>query len=80
MDLIVNTACDLLHKRVTFVLATIVSHAGSTPRTSSSRIPHHPIDALRLQREVLTLVRRAFDLVSGWSARKGRPCRRPGLK
>jgi len=36
MDLIVQAACDLLESGKSFVLATIISHSGSTPRTSGS--------------------------------------------
>jgi xanthine dehydrogenase accessory factor len=38
MKLIPQTACELLEKGESFVLATIVSHAGSTPRTSGSKM------------------------------------------
>lgn len=38
MNRIVSAACELLEKDETFVLATIVSHTGSTPRTSGSRM------------------------------------------
>lgn len=38
MDMIVQTACDLLEKGEVFVLATIISHSGSTPRSSGSRM------------------------------------------
>jgi xanthine dehydrogenase accessory factor len=38
MKTIVQAACDLLGKGEAFVLATIVSHAGSTPRTSGSKM------------------------------------------
>jgi xanthine dehydrogenase accessory factor len=38
MDMIAQAVCDLLKKGETVVLATIVSHAGSTPRTSGSRM------------------------------------------
>lgn len=36
MNGIVSAACELLENREIFVLATIVSHTGSTPRTSGS--------------------------------------------
>jgi xanthine dehydrogenase accessory factor len=38
MKTIADTACDLLTRGKTFVLATIVSHLGSTPRTSGSKM------------------------------------------
>jgi len=38
MKMIVRSACDLLRRGESFVLATIISHAGSTPRTSGSRM------------------------------------------
>ncbi|BBO91782.1 XdhC family aldehyde oxidoreductase maturation factor [Desulfosarcina ovata] len=38
MDTIAQTASDLLGKGETFVLATIISHSGSTPRTSGSKM------------------------------------------
>jgi len=38
MHTLIETACDLLSKGETFVLATIVSHMGSTPRTSGSKM------------------------------------------
>ena len=38
MNVIARAACDLLEKGEPFVLATIVSHSGSTPRTSGSRM------------------------------------------
>jgi xanthine dehydrogenase accessory factor len=38
MNMIAQAVCDLLKKGETVVLATIVSHAGSTPRTSGSRM------------------------------------------
>jgi len=38
MNGIVSAACELLENGETFVLATIVSHTGSTPRTSGSRM------------------------------------------
>ena len=38
MNRIVSAACELLENKETFVLATIVSHTGSTPRTSGSRM------------------------------------------
>jgi xanthine/CO dehydrogenase XdhC/CoxF family maturation factor len=37
MNRIVQEACDLLNKRQVFVLATIISHSGSTPRTTGSK-------------------------------------------
>lgn len=38
MKMIAQTACDFLEKGEPFVLATIVSHTGSTPRTSGSKM------------------------------------------
>ncbi|WP_319521778.1 XdhC family aldehyde oxidoreductase maturation factor [uncultured Desulfosarcina sp.] len=38
MNGIVSAACELLENKEAFVLATIVSHTGSTPRTSGSRM------------------------------------------
>jgi xanthine dehydrogenase accessory factor len=38
MKIIAQTACELLEKGESFVLATIVSHTGSTPRTSGSKM------------------------------------------
>jgi len=38
MKMIAQTACELLGKGKTFILATIVSHSGSTPRTSGSKM------------------------------------------
>ena len=38
MNAIAQSACDLLKKGETFILATIVSHSGSTPRTAGSRM------------------------------------------
>lgn len=38
MKKIAQTACELLDKGEAFVLATIVSHSGSTPRTSGSKM------------------------------------------
>jgi xanthine dehydrogenase accessory factor len=38
MDPIVTAACDLLAEGRAFVLATIISHEGSTPRTSGTRM------------------------------------------
>ncbi len=38
MNRIVQEACDLLNKRQVFVLATIISHSGSTPRTTGSKM------------------------------------------
>ncbi|WP_372678895.1 XdhC family aldehyde oxidoreductase maturation factor [Desulfosarcina sp.] len=38
MKKIAQTACELLEKGDPFVLATIVSHSGSTPRTSGSKM------------------------------------------
>jgi xanthine dehydrogenase accessory factor len=38
MDRIAQAAAELLEKGATFVLATIVSHRGSTPRTAGSRM------------------------------------------
>lgn len=38
MDAIVQTACEMLKRGETFILATIVSHSGSTPRTAGSRM------------------------------------------
>ncbi len=38
MNNIAQAACELLEKRESFVLATIVSHSGSTPRTSGSKM------------------------------------------
>ena len=38
MKMIAQTACELLDKGEAFVLATIVSHSGSTPRTSGSKM------------------------------------------
>ena len=38
MKMIAQAACGLLEKGESFVLATIVSHAGSTPRTSGSKM------------------------------------------
>ena len=38
MNVIAQTACELLDKGEAFVLATIVSHSGSTPRTSGSKM------------------------------------------
>lgn len=38
MKMIVQSACDLMQSGEPFVLATIISHAGSTPRTSGSRM------------------------------------------
>jgi xanthine dehydrogenase accessory factor len=38
MNTIAQTACRLLARGETFVLATIVSHMGSTPRTSGSKM------------------------------------------
>ena len=38
MNIISQSVCDLLEKGETFVLATIVSHSGSTPRTSGSKM------------------------------------------
>lgn len=38
MKAIAQTACKLLEKGYPFVLATIVSHSGSTPRTSGSKM------------------------------------------
>ncbi len=38
MKKIAQTACELLEKGDAFVLATIVSHSGSTPRTSGSKM------------------------------------------
>jgi xanthine/CO dehydrogenase XdhC/CoxF family maturation factor len=35
---IVQEAGDLLNKRQVFVLATIISHSGSTPRTTGSKM------------------------------------------
>jgi xanthine dehydrogenase accessory factor len=38
MNMIAQAACDLLESGATFVLATIVGHRGSTPRTSGSKM------------------------------------------
>ena len=38
MNIIAQTACELLEKGDLFVLATIVSHSGSTPRTAGSKM------------------------------------------
>ncbi|MGA6924516.1 MAG: XdhC family protein, partial [Desulfosarcina sp.] len=38
MNTIAQTAVDLLEREETFVLATIVSHSGSTPRTSGTKM------------------------------------------
>jgi xanthine dehydrogenase accessory factor len=38
MRIIANTACELLASNQPFVLATIISHSGSTPRTSGSKM------------------------------------------
>lgn len=38
MKMIAHAACELLEKGESFVLATIVSHSGSTPRTSGSKM------------------------------------------
>lgn len=38
MNMISKAACELLEKGEPFVLATIVSHSGSTPRTSGSKM------------------------------------------
>lgn len=38
MNMIVQTACDLLENEKPFVLATIISHSGSTPRTAGSKM------------------------------------------
>ena len=38
MNTLIQTACDLLGDGQTLVLATIVSHRGSTPRTSGSKM------------------------------------------
>jgi xanthine dehydrogenase accessory factor len=38
MDPIVSAACDMLAEGRAFVLATIISHEGSTPRTSGTRM------------------------------------------
>ena len=38
MRVIAQAACELLEKGESFVLATIVSHTGSTPRTSGSKM------------------------------------------
>jgi len=38
MNTIADTACELLDKGEAFVLATIISHMGSTPRTSGSKM------------------------------------------
>ncbi len=38
MEMIAQSVCDLLEKGETFVLATIISHTGSTPRTSGSKM------------------------------------------
>ncbi len=38
MRMIPQAACDLLEKGKSFVLATIISHTGSTPRTSGSKM------------------------------------------
>ncbi|MBR9987749.1 MAG: XdhC family protein [Desulfosarcina sp.] len=38
MKMIAQTACELLDKGEAFVLATIISHSGSTPRTSGSKM------------------------------------------
>ena len=38
MRTIAQTACDLLKSNQPFVLATIISHSGSTPRTSGSKM------------------------------------------
>ena len=38
MKMIAQAACELLEKGDPFVLATIVSHSGSTPRTSGSKM------------------------------------------
>ncbi len=38
MRMIAQAACELLEKGESFVLATIVSHSGSTPRTSGSKM------------------------------------------
>ncbi len=38
MNMIAQTACELLDKGEAFVLATIINHSGSTPRTSGSKM------------------------------------------
>jgi xanthine dehydrogenase accessory factor len=38
MNMIAQVACELMDKGESFILATIVSHAGSTPRTSGSKM------------------------------------------
>jgi xanthine dehydrogenase accessory factor len=38
MSMIVQNACDLLKRGEAFILATIISHSGSTPRTAGSRM------------------------------------------
>ena len=38
MKMIAQTACELLDKGEAFVLATIINHSGSTPRTSGSKM------------------------------------------
>jgi xanthine dehydrogenase accessory factor len=38
MNAIAQTACDLLERGETFIVATIVSHSGSTPRTAGSQM------------------------------------------
>ena len=38
MHLLAKTACDLIEKEQSFVLATIFSHSGSTPRSSGSKM------------------------------------------
>jgi len=38
MNIIAQTACELMDKGEAFVLATIISHSGSTPRTSGSKM------------------------------------------
>lgn len=37
-DSLSNTACDLLAQETAFVIATIISHEGSTPRTAGTRM------------------------------------------
>jgi xanthine dehydrogenase accessory factor len=38
MNVIAQMACELLERGETFILATIISHTGSTPRTSGSKM------------------------------------------
>ncbi len=38
MKMIAQTACELMNKGEAFVLATIITHSGSTPRTSGSKM------------------------------------------